>query len=398
MADRNFVASDCTFVPLAFETVRLPPLPASELQERCLADRELHAGDRLGGAPDRDRVADVLEHEIALDGEVDGGGRDRGKTALLQAPVPDVMGQRRRYARRQIPARHDDAAGRIAPDPEPGPQIVEYDEDEPADGQDRPDIVAQIPGQDPGLGRFGDDALGECDGDRQALARPERPRCLEGDDSAAIRQRRLGVLRRRAVGAGIGGGLLCCCAVRQMDDGNGLADRKRPFRPGGVPVDLVVVVEEADLPVGAVGQFVGVDARLQEDVLLAEIDPHHAAVFLDAAGLRLAVAPGRNQLEGIAADMAVGVLEGDRKVPVDAAPDLRTFRVDADRLGDDEVAVPLDRDIASKQQDFLGRQRHRGRGEQDQEREDASKHGDASGGQVNLTSGRSRSAAFSSSK
>jgi len=60
---------------------------------------------------------------------------------------------------------------------------------------------------------------------------------------------------------------------RQQHRCRGGFDREDPPVAGDVPVELVVVLEEAYLPVGAVAQRVGVLARRQQDLLLAHVDP-----------------------------------------------------------------------------------------------------------------------------
>ncbi len=58
----------------------------------------------------------------------------------------------------------------------------------------------------------------------------------------------------------------------QRHAGARLQNRKRPVVAGNVPEDLRLVVDPAHLPVGLVGQNVGIGADIEEHVLVAGID------------------------------------------------------------------------------------------------------------------------------
>ena len=101
-----------------------------------------------------------------------------------------------------------------------------------------------------------------------------------------------------------------------------------------------MILEPADLAVGLVGEDVGVAAAgLEEDALLAGIDADEFALRLREVRLGLAVAGDGEELEADLVHLAVGVLEGEREVAIDAALDLVALGADLDRLGDMQRAV-----------------------------------------------------------
>ena len=73
--------------------------------------------------------------------------------------------------------------------------------------------------------------------------------------------------------------------------------------------------------------------------------------------LGAAVARHADQAEADLVQLAAGVAEGERKVAVDAAPDLAAFRAHADRFGDGELAVARDHHVRVEGVDHFGRAR-----------------------------------------
>ena len=95
---------------------------------------------------------------------------------------------------------------------------------------------------------------------------------------------------------------------------------------------------------------------------------------------------------------AVGAAVAGREVAQDAAADLAALGFHADGLGDVEVAVALDLDVADEERDALDRERGGACGDEQQEREGdtgESAHGLPPG---NAICGTLPSARFSSSK
>ena len=160
-----------------------------------------------------------------------------------------------------------------------------------------------------------------------------------------------------------------------------------------------MAVEPTDLAVGAIGDPIAVDAGLQQHVLAADVNAQESGAALDPVVVRLAVARHRDQIEAVLAHPSVGILEGVWEVAVDAAPDLLPLRIDPNRLGDRQIAVAVDCDVALEQQDLFGRARRSGKGVEDEKGDERTADpGANAAAQVNLTSGSWRSAASSSSK
>ncbi len=198
--------------------------------------------------------------------------------------------------------------------------------------------------------------LGQLDRHRQPLARGKRGGGLEPDDIARLfDQPRL--IAGGAMGAGIQGGVQRADALRQPDGDGGAVDREQPFGAGGVPIDLVMVLKEAHLPVGAIGQHVFMLARLQIAVGIAQIDAHRAGVLDDPEGRGPAVAPRARDLK---ADAVVHAILADQhgEIAKDAAPDLVGLAQHANGLSNLEGAVCLHPQVAVEMQDaFLGPRR-----------------------------------------
>lgn len=193
-----------------------------------------------------------------------------------------------------------------------------------------------------------------------------------------------------AKGAGIQGGVQRADALRQPDGDSGAVDREQPFGAGGVPIDLVMVVKEAHLPVGAIGQHIFMLARFQIAVRVPQIDARRAGVLDDPKGRGPAVVPRARDLE---ADAVVHAILADQhgKIAKDAAPDLVGLAQHANGFGDLECAIGLHPQVAVEMQDaFLGP--CRGEAQQHQRQQYAQQT------HQKPTLGSSRSAGASSSK
>ncbi len=113
-----------------------------------------------------------------------------------------------------------------------------------------------------------------------------------------------------------------------------------------VVVKLVEVLEEAQLPGGAVAQGVGVLAWDRQQVVAAGVDAHAVAALLGEPGLGLPVAQHLQNLQADHHAVAVAVAVAGGEVAHDAAPDVLALGAHADVLGDVQAAVGIDDQFA----------------------------------------------------
>ena len=111
---------------------------------------------------------------------------------------------------------------------------------------------------------------------------------------------------------------------------------------GHVPVQFVVLLEETELPVGAVGQRIGIFTGLEGDILAAHIHPHAVVHVLRPPRLGLAVFQDGLDLEGHPHRVAVFVLVAGGKIAVDAVLDLVALTDHLDGLGHGHIPGRLD--------------------------------------------------------
>ncbi|MEA3054565.1 MAG: hypothetical protein QOG72_3468 [Sphingomonadales bacterium] len=153
-------------------------------------------------------------------------------------------------------------------------------------------------------------------------------------------------------------------------------DGEYPADAGGVPVELVIALEEAELTGGAIVDGIDVLARRHICVGVARVDPDAIALADRLPGFPLAVAPHVQHLE---TDMdrgarAAGVAGGE--IAIDAVVDQRSFRAQADRFGDLQGPVGLDGHVAQIMQNSLvgGSGAGPGQGERRQQRQQDAAH------------------------
>ena len=219
-------------------------------------------------------------------------------------------------------------------------------------------VVAQEIARIVEVARRLDDSRRYLLGNGEALARPERARRLNREH--AVRDGAAPVGAARTVGAGVGNPAHRRSLIRQRHADERRCNRKGPGVAGHVPVKLRVILEPADLAVGLVGEDVGVAATtLKENALLAGIDADVFALALREVRLGLPIARDGEELEADFVHLAVGILEGEREVAIDAALDLVALGADLDGLGDVQRAVPRDGDVGAEAFDRLFRGRRR---------------------------------------
>ena len=233
--------------------------------------------------------------------------------------------------------------------------------------------------------------------DGEPVAGGQRPRGAE-HDAARLLLDDGGVLAGGVLRAGVERGLPERHRLGQGDARLGLIDREGPAGAGGVPIELVVVGEEADLPVGAVADDVFVPAGAERPIGAADADADAVAQPFGDPIFRGAVARDRLDVEPHLDPRAVPAPVDGRKIAQDAAADLPAFRLHGDRLGDRKVAVALDRDVADEAQDALDRAGGRKRSQQHNERKRDAGDRDHGLPPGNATCGAAASPRSSSSK
>ncbi len=262
-------------------------------QDRCLAGRHRLSVVRapastLADPLQSNGILQVFQHEITFDGEIERACGKRRPAAAGKTLVVDIVDKCRRQAFRRIPARNHDATRRIPPDLAPEPDVIEKNDAEPAKTDQCIQIVAQPPGFFLGGGRRRDDAFRDTDDNGQAFLFTERPRRCEDGGIATVLH--AGVFRFRTERTREGRRLRDIGALRQSDAGRSGGDPELPAGAGDIPIKFVVIREETDLAVAAIGQDIGVLAAVKKDIFGAGIDANAARHALCVIGFRLTVA------------------------------------------------------------------------------------------------------------
>ena len=317
--------------------------PASDIDpgvNRALAGRQ--AGEAalglLAGRFQRQRVAFVVERNEPAHRERQ---RRRGEGAPLfapEAPIVDVIGERRRNARRRMKQRDDGAGLGIAADRVPGGEIID-ENDEEADAADDPLAVVEQIRTTTAYSALGGSTAPA--GSSATTVRPSPGASRRVVETVSVPSAPIAVPigAARAEAAGEGGPAHRARAAGKMQAIGRVQNREAPEIAGDVPVELGLAVEPADLPAGAVVKDISVVAGRISTSLSAGIDADDAVRALGVIGLRPAVAHDAEQAEGHLAQRAAGVAEGERKVAIDAVPHLAAFRLHAHGFGDGEFAV-----------------------------------------------------------
>src|SRR5262249_32900612 len=166
----------------------------------------------------------------------------------------------------------------------------------------------------------------------------------------------------------------------------------------GVPVELVEVGKEPDLPRRAVADDVFMRAARQCAVGLADADAHAVRQGLDGERFRGAVALHRLDIEADDHARSVAPRIGGGKIAQEAASNRAALRLHADRLGHGKVAIALHHDVADEGENALLPRRRPGRaGDEEQASGDpaAGRHGRLP---ENATAGAAAALRSSSSK
>ena len=121
--------------------------------------------------------------------------------------------------------------------------------------------------------------------------------------------------------------------------------RKRPAGADGVPVELVVFGEEADLVRGAVTQGVADVGRHGQEIVVAGVDAHAVGEILGEPWLGPAIAFHPQHVQRHQHPIATAVAIAGGEVAIDAAPDVAAFGPHRDVLGHVEACIGADRDL-----------------------------------------------------
>ena len=333
--------------------------PLDPVEDHLLALRQPVLALRLGlvGPGEHDIVAGVVEDEQPLGGERQRRGGKIPPAALAPAPVVDVAGERRRYALGRIEQRDDGPLRRVAADGVPGDEVEAEDADE-AEAADGEALVVEEPVPEAlRAARRRDQPRRNLDRDRKPFPRRKhaRGRDLERVVAEDLAFDNSGRARRNTRYRPSTAPAPCRQAARSATSSSRIGNDQ------SLPVTFqnssVWSGKEPDLPAGRVAELVGVVAGREVGALLAHVDADALAVGVGVVRLGPAVPGHRHDVEGDVVHRPVVVLEGEREIAVDAAPDLVALSLDRDRLGDVENAVALHHDVRDEGQDLLGGQR-----------------------------------------
>ncbi len=226
--------------------------------------------------PAEEALGDVvlLDPQVAPHAQVNQGGSEGIVPELL---VVDVGGHGRGDALGGVEEGDDGPGAEVLAPAAPYQDVVDEDQHHrqgrevlaPALGEGRPGLPLEV------VLRRVDEALGEARHDGEALPDPEGDRGLE--PGRVTGRPAHGVLGAGTLGAGVPGDLLHGDVLRQGDQGGGPVDGEIPAGAGDVPVEFVVVLEEADLLGGGVDDGVGVLPQGGVGSGVADADPHAVA-------------------------------------------------------------------------------------------------------------------------
>src|SRR5262249_38166602 len=151
-------------------------------------------------------------------------------------------------------------------------------------------------------------------------ARRQWPRGAEYDVSGALLGDRR-VPPARALRTGVERRLPKRNRLGQRDARLGLLDREGPAGAGRVPVKLIVIREESDLPRGAIANDVFVPPDAEQSIGVADAHSHPVRQALGDKVFRRAVTGHRLDVEANLDAGAVAVGVRGRKITQDAAAD-----------------------------------------------------------------------------
>src|SRR5579862_195226 len=155
-----------------------------------------------------------------------------------------------------------------------------------------------------------------------------------------------------------------------MHRGAGVINRKVPAVAGDIPEKFVVILVEAELASGGVGDGIDVAAARDHCVLAAQIDALAVELVLHSESLGGGIAGGGDHLEAddVFRVEGVGVARGE--IAIDAVADAVASGKNGDGLCDEQRGVLLEPDVAVKVEDAFGLPRQGNAAEQSGKDED----------------------------
>ncbi len=182
----------------------------------------------------------------------------RGGKGLVVIPhAADETHPRRRKTGGRGVQRDDGAAGRVPAHPVPDPEIEPQEHGQPDEPDGRGHIVLKEEAHPLLAGGLVHHALGPGHRHGQALSGGQRPGGLE--DNEVVVGVHGKIVAPVSLVTGVGRGLQDLGPGGQLDISFGPVDGEGPAVAGDVPVELVKVLEEPQLPVDPVPDGVGVD-------------------------------------------------------------------------------------------------------------------------------------------
>ncbi len=232
----------------------------------------------------------------------------------------------------------DNAALGVASDHSPRDEIVAKHDKQTDAGENPGAVVIKPVPQQLRLAQWIDRVGREFGDNRQPLTWGERPR---GRDHQGAGRIYCGapIAPARTQPAGIGGPAQRSRSVGELEVVVRLKNREAPEIPGDVPVELGLAIEPADLPSRPVAKDISVLATRDVEILAAGVNANDPVLARGGIFLRPAITLDSQQLEVYFAHRSARIFEGQRKIPVDAVPDLTPVRLDSNGLGDGQFAI-----------------------------------------------------------
>ena len=219
-------------------------------------------------------------------------------------------------------------------------------------------VVAQQFGGEFAGSRLADESFRPAEYDGQSLAPTERAARLEmrlaaaydlSDEVASLGAGWSGVAFNRE--------RVAIYRLRQVNRRARPGDSEVPLIAGHVPVQLVVIVEKAQLPVRSVADLVGVLTLRQNDVLTPQVDADAFARRLGVKRFRATVAfdVPYFKFHLVAVAVTIAVIGGE--ITIDSMFDPAAFSGHGNSLDDVHGARCIDVDIAMKRTNLFDPQR-----------------------------------------
>ena len=138
---------------------------------------------------------------------------------------------------------------------------------------------------------------------------------------------------------------LLTMVVLQSGIGTAGVDRKLPSRADRIPVQLVMIAEEADLTRGPIMECKSVSRRYRQEIIVARVDADAVVQRLGKPGFGDTVTLHAEHVETDDHAIAVAIPVTGGKVAIDAAPDILAGSLHGNFFGHIEASIALDMHI-----------------------------------------------------